>query len=424
MESLQLGKRNLTDSGRTKDAVLSPLENPKKSKPIEESETKTSFEKLAGGPVGASLSSRSPGLDNVFKSPNFATGTTPSIKNQLSDFPSKENFKDDSSAVYGSTAKVHEVKTLPPQRPRLFLVTNRGMRRENGRISFTRERVIKMSTRLYYDLDHPDDNVLEGCDLKDMVSPATVLLYIHGFNNTVDNAVKDAWEIGQSLQLDYVVCFAWPSKESPYCYYTDKLTASNSQNELWNVLLQLRNALNPSGIQGIPGIQGIHILAHSMGNYLLGLAFERFNSIQSEFNGVRFGHLFSAAADHNHDEFAVQLNAAINHFTRITIYMSQTDRALIVSKILANQNQENPSKVGLYNPIFQADNERLIKVQCVYSGPILPSDDRFGHAYFRLPSVAADMRYQIHTTDETVSNPQRNFTIRNGERNVFQIMYP
>ena len=119
---------------------------------------------------------------------------------------------------------------------------------------------------------------------KDMEQNADVLIFIHGFNNSWEDAVGSALSLQEmvnsfpNLGKDViVVLFSWPSQGELiplYSYWSDRAAAKASGYAVGRGFLKLRDYFNRlyaevrKGNDQLCG-QSIHLLCHSMGNYAL-----------------------------------------------------------------------------------------------------------------------------------------------------------
>jgi esterase/lipase superfamily enzyme len=90
------------------------------------------------------------------------------------------------------------------------------------------------------------------------VQSRDVLVYVHGFNNSVESAVGIATDVANKISFggDLIV-FAWPSQASILSYQADIKSAEASVKPLQGLLQML--LANPT-------IAKVHVLAHSLGN--------------------------------------------------------------------------------------------------------------------------------------------------------------
>lgn len=139
------------------------------------------------------------------------------------------------------------------------------------------------------------------------------VIYIHGFNNSEDQAVRTARAI-RSLLLDSrpVVAVTWPS------YAMLAAVGWDEANNEW-----AREALSARIAQIISRHKGTTLIAHSMGNRIL------LDLLISHPEAVRnIGQIVAAAPDVDEDQFMRHMQMGHSFGTPITIYASTKDQAL------------------------------------------------------------------------------------------------
>lgn len=163
-------------------------------------------------------------------------------------------------------------------------------------------------------------------------------IFVHGFNNTFENAVLRAAQIGYDLGIGQGVgLFSWPSRGSLSNYSGDEASAEASKYALADFLEQF--VLNTN--QG-----GVNIIAHSMGCRLALNAFEVLSSDRK--NILRsINQVILAAADVDTNIMPRLGMSCVNHVKRTTSYVSSKDRALALSGWLHNY-----PRVGITPPTF------------------------------------------------------------------------
>jgi esterase/lipase superfamily enzyme len=147
-------------------------------------------------------------------------------------------------------------------------------------------------------------------------------VFIHGFANTFDSAVKRTAQIKYDLAYDgAAILFSWPSvgKLETFSYTADHAAAESSTYHLRDFLVELAQ---------YSGAKSISVVAHSMGNQILARAFQQLPESQQP----RFDHVVLTAPDIDVDVFkqlAVAIRKPAGH---VTLYVSKNDEALKVSK--------------------------------------------------------------------------------------------
>lgn len=87
-----------------------------------------------------------------------------------------------------------------------------------------------------------------------------ILLVVHGFNNTFDEAIAMAALLKRNLRTDAaVLMISWPSRGSGFSYFSDEEEAELSTGMMASVVTEIAK------IVGSPKLQ---IFAHSLGTRL------------------------------------------------------------------------------------------------------------------------------------------------------------
>ncbi|MDH5741294.1 MAG: alpha/beta hydrolase [Nitrospira sp.] len=230
-----------------------------------------------------------------------------------------------------------------------------------------------------------------------------VLLYIHGFNVSWSDAVGSALSLqemlnhcpeGDSEQSVQVVLFTWPSDGMalPFVSYkSDRSEAAGSGNAVGRAILKVRDFL-ASLRRADEELckQDLHILCHSMGNYLLQNALERCDAFTPGNALPRlFEHVFLCAPDV--DDTALEEGhplGRVHEFARsVSIYHNRGDVALVVSDF----TKGNPDRLGSNGPA--RPNLVHTKVHQVDCTPIVKG--LVEHSYYLVGHVNADIRMSI-----------------------------
>ncbi|MBI5919664.1 MAG: alpha/beta hydrolase [Nitrosomonadales bacterium] len=242
-------------------------------------------------------------------------------------------------------------------------------------------------------------------DLKaDMDNNSDVLIYIHGFNVSWFDAVGSALALQLMLhnapkkdttQNVLVILFTWPSDGMalPWISYSsDRLEANSSGGAVGRAFLKARDFLadlrdrSKKGGAELCG-QDIHLLCHSMGNYLLQSALARtFDHTPGSCLPRLFEHVFLCAADV--DDNALEAGQPLERIDQIsrnvTIYYNRNDKAMWVS----DYTKGNPERLGhtgaahpalLHNKVHQVDCTPVVH-------------DLIQHSYYLGGSINADIR--------------------------------
>lgn len=245
-------------------------------------------------------------------------------------------------------------------------------------------------------------------ELKEAMMKANdVLIYIHGFNVSWADAVASALALQENLNKDdagkpgqkvLVVLFTWPSdgKSLPYVSYkSDRTEAKASGGAVGRAFLKTRDFLQEVLTRDANGTdvacgQELHLLCHSMGNYVLQCALERMydHTPGSSFPRL-FEHIFLCAPDVDDTvlEPGQPLGALHELSQHVTVYANRGDVAMYVS----DYTKGNPERLGhrgaarpamLHNKVHQVDCSPIV------AGMV-------EHSYYMDGSINQDIRYSI-----------------------------
>jgi esterase/lipase superfamily enzyme len=164
-----------------------------------------------------------------------------------------------------------------------------------------------------------------------------VLVFVHGFNNRFEDAVFRFAQIVHDSGADDIVpvLFTWPSKGSVFAYGYDHESASYSRDALEDGLRAL--AKNPE-------VGEITVLAHSMGNWVT-LEALRQMAIRDGKVMEKIRNVMLAAPDVDVDLAREQITAMGAHRPRFTLFVSEDDHALAVSRKIWGE-----PRLGSINP--------------------------------------------------------------------------
>jgi esterase/lipase superfamily enzyme len=214
-------------------------------------------------------------------------------------------------------------------------------------------------------------------DLKQhMDDGADVLIFIHGFNVAWNEAVGSALALQEMLnhqgdQPVVVVLFTWPSdgESMPFTSYrSDRTDAKASGYAVGRALLKFRDFLDGLRTQVAIGAakpcnQEVHLLCHSMGNYVLQNALQRVAEFCPGTLPRILTHVFQCAADVDDDvlEPGEPLGRLDELAQAIHVYTNRGDNALRVSDF----TKGNPDRLGSAGPARpQQVHTKVLQVDC------------------------------------------------------------
>lgn len=241
----------------------------------------------------------------------------------------------------------------------------------------------------------------------EMKACSDVLVFIHGFNVSWEDAVASALSLQEALNLPdagkpdqrvLVVLFSWPSdgKALPYVSYkSDRTDAQASGGAVGRAFLKVRDFLLKVRTHDLRGRdqgcgQEIHLLCHSMGNYVLQGALERLYEYTPGSTFPRmFEHIFLCAPDVDDDalEPGKPLGAVHELAQHVTVYSNRGD----VSMYVSDYTKGHPERLGHNGPARPVQLHN--KVHSVDCTPIVTGVVE--HSYYQDGRVNQDIRLSI-----------------------------
>jgi esterase/lipase superfamily enzyme len=195
-----------------------------------------------------------------------------------------------------------------------------------------------------------------------------ILLYVHGFNTSHDEArYRLAQVVADGGFSGVATLFSWNSRGGLFNYESDKEAATVSRDALEKVLLSLAKT---------PGVGRVHILAHSMGAWLTmetlrGVAL----SGHADLDG-RLGEVMLANPDIDLNVFRQQLSRVDPH--RVSIFVANNDRALSLSSRIAGARP----RLGAMDPSKPEEKAELDRLGVAVHDISSFSTDFVGHGAF------------------------------------------
>lgn len=152
-----------------------------------------------------------------------------------------------------------------------------------------------------------------------------VLLYVHGYNETFESAVRSAAQLSHSLEFQgRTAVFTWPSGGKLFDYAYDRESALWSRDGFVQML---------SALVGNPTVGRIHIVAHSMGTFLTLEGLRELRDSAEVYS--RIGAIVFASPDIDIDAFEQTVSKLGPLSRRMTLIIDPGDRALAVSARIA-----------------------------------------------------------------------------------------
>lgn len=176
-------------------------------------------------------------------------------------------------------------------------------------------------------LDRIDLIGQQASALGQATSGRDVLIYVHGFNQTFEDAVLDAARLSDDIRFHgETLAFAWPSRAKLLDYGYDRDSAMWSRDAMHAVL----DALLASPTTG-----RINIVAHSVGSMLAMEALRALYAERGQLAADRIGALVFASPDIDMDVFTSSVEHIGPLAGKITVITASNDRALALSSWMA-----------------------------------------------------------------------------------------
>ncbi|MBB4506151.1 MULTISPECIES: alpha/beta hydrolase [Rhizobium] len=197
-----------------------------------------------------------------------------------------------------------------------------------------------------------------------------VLVFVHGFNNRYEDAVYRFAQIVHDSHADVApVVFTWPSRGSIFDYNYDKESTNYSRDALEELLT--RTAANPA-------VSDITIMAHSMGTWLTVEALRQM-AIRNGHVAPKINNVILASPDLDVDVFGRQFASLGKERPQFTIFVSQDDRALALSRRISG----NVDRLGQIDPSAEPYRSKLEAAGItVLDLTKLKGGDRLNHGKF------------------------------------------
>jgi len=217
----------------------------------------------------------------------------------------------------------------------------------------------------------------------------SVLVYLHGYNTSFQDAALRAAQIGFDLKVPGATAFySWPSMAQAKGYGADIARVEASEVQIADFL---------TAVATRAGASQVHVIAHSMGNRGFARAIARITSHATATSNVRFGQILLAAPDIDVDLFNQLAIAYPTISERTTMYVSAKDKALAMSSFLQDSN-----RAGFTPPVTLMDGIDTIEVTNI-DLTIL------GHGYF---AEAAPVLYDIKELIADNKPPDKRLRVR------------
>jgi esterase/lipase superfamily enzyme len=152
-----------------------------------------------------------------------------------------------------------------------------------------------------------------------------VFIFVHGYNTSFEDAARRTAQLAYDLDFDGTpLMYSWPSQAHLYSYLTDQQVIEPTGPRLAEFLDTVTSA---------SGAERVHLIAHSMGNRVMIAALQSYlKSHPNKHQHPAFGQLVFTAPDVDRKDFVDAFASLRGIAERITLYASDSDKALWVSK--------------------------------------------------------------------------------------------
>ncbi|MFE9913209.1 alpha/beta hydrolase [Streptomyces clavifer] len=162
----------------------------------------------------------------------------------------------------------------------------------------------------------------------DQCADRQALVFVHGYNVSFADAAVHAAQLAYDLNFTgAVLLYSWPSKGSLLDYPADGEAARRAVPYFQEFLRHLLTRT---------GVDEVHVIAHSMGNRVLTDGLTGLDTTALPEGSGWLGHVVFAAPDVDGDVFRQSLPRILAQARHATLYVSGRDRALAVSRSLAD----------------------------------------------------------------------------------------
>ncbi len=232
-----------------------------------------------------------------------------------------------------------------------------------------------------------------GSSSKRKSAPGRGLVFIHGFNTDFREAIEDTARLAHLYEVSGAYCVSWPAlhveKISIDHYRADKRKATASAQFALSALRELLTFLVSRKKAELPILQ---IVAHSMGNYVLGQAVQRINAKNSNIvKSDLFEGAILIAADEADNALSrgKPLAPLLKLAKKVAVYYYGSDWALTASRIV----NKGWAPLGIWGPRDLANLPgQITSIDCSRVA-LENAEDDTGHGYLRTaPKVIADIR--------------------------------
>ncbi len=214
-------------------------------------------------------------------------------------------------------------------------------------------------------------------------SSRDVLIFVHGFNTSLDEARFRLAQLVNDGRFGGVpVLFTWPSRDNVFAYGSAKENATISRDALARLMRDVSQT---------PGVGRVHVLAQSMGGWLAMEALRETAIGGQNLLDGRLGNVMLAAPDIDISVFRQQM-ARLGTGANVAVFSSTGDRALSLSSTLSGDR----TRLGAIDPNNARDRAELERLGVKVYDLSSISDGFINHgAYASAPQVIRQIGAQL-----------------------------
>ena len=193
-----------------------------------------------------------------------------------------------------------------------------------------------------------------------------IVFFVHGYNTSPEEALLRQRLVETELRARGFACmvvgFDWPTAGSAALYAYDRFNAQQAASSL------VKAGIIPFSKYTLDGCPiHIHVLAHSMGGFVVREAFRAVDKARDAglSNDWRVGQMVFFAADVSSDCFELddsEMLPVFGHCGRMTNYFSGYDEALAVSNVKNIDISARVGRVGM--PVETPAHDKAVDVDC------------------------------------------------------------
>lgn len=193
-----------------------------------------------------------------------------------------------------------------------------------------------------------------------------VFIFVHGFNNTFEDAARRAAQLAYDLDFDGTpMLYSWPSQASTTGYAADEAAVGVGGLKMADFL---------DLVVAHSGAERIHLLAHSMGNRALLEALQSYLARRAPQDRQHiFGQIVFTAPDVDREYFMDAIEPLRTAADRVTLYASDNDYALRSSQFF-----HGAPRAGSAGRFIIA----LAGLDTIDMSALRADGDPLGHSYF------------------------------------------